>query len=322
MAYCTANYIGETMAEIQLKDLNRWADNPLEMIKRDEEVYHGRVGRIAEYIYNHEEIRLVLLAGPSGSGKTTTANLIADGIRIKGMEAMVISLDDFYRDHTDPNYPKNELGDHDYERPESLNLAKLEDTLKRIALGESFSVPKYDFKLGRCVNTTEHPALRHGCVIIEGLHALNPIISDNLPKNRILKLFVSVSTNINNGDIRILSGRKIRFLRRMVRDSIYRGASAERTLALWRGVLEAEDIFLYPFKATADLAFDTFHSFELGAMCNEAKKLLTPEVTENSEYARIVLSAISRVNKIEEKAIPKNSLIREFISGGIYDHIY
>ena len=113
------------MAEIDIDHLNQWAKDSSEMIKRDEEVYHGRVGRIADYITAHDDIRLVLLAGPSGSGKTTTANLIADGVRLRGKEALVISLDDFYRDHTDPNYPKNELGDHDYERPESLDLVRL-----------------------------------------------------------------------------------------------------------------------------------------------------------------------------------------------------
>ncbi len=310
------------MAEIELKSLNEWARSPKEMIKRDEEVYHGRVGRIAEYISTHEEIRLVLLAGPSGSGKTTTANLIADRVRLLGEEAMVISLDDFYLDHGDPNYPKNRLGDHDYERPESLNLSKLNETLKKIVSGESFEIPKYDFKLGKCVKTTLHPAIERGCVVIEGLHALNPIISDSLPKAKILKLFVSVSTNINHEGRRILSGRKIRFLRRMVRDSIYRGADAVRTLSMWRGVLEAEDIYLYPFKASADLAFDTFHSFELGAMKDEAKRLITPEVTESSEYAKIVLSAIELVEEIDNEKIPLNSLIREFISGGIYNDIY
>ena len=310
------------MAEIELRDLNEWAKCPGEMIKRDEDVYHGRVGRIAEYISGHEKIRLVLLAGPSGSGKTTTANLIADRVRLLGEEAMVISLDDFYLDHEDPTYPKNELGDRDYERPESLNLKKLNETLKKIILGESFEIPKYDFKLGKCIKTTPHPAIGRGCVVIEGLHALNPIISENLPKERILKLFVSVSTNISCNGRRILSGRKIRFLRRMVRDSIYRGSNALRTLYMWRGVLEAEDIYLYPFKATADLAFDTFHSFELGAMRNEAKKLLTEEVVSSSEYAKIVLSAIEQVNEIDDKKIPLNSLIREFISGGIYNDIY
>ena len=310
------------MAEITLCDLNEWSQNQVEMIRRDEDVYHGRIGRIAEYIASHDEIRLLLLAGPSGSGKTTTANLLSDGIKLRGKDAMVISLDDFYRDHTDPDYPKNELGGNDYERPESLNLEKLKSTLSAIVENRAFEVPKYDFKLGKCIKSVTHEPIGHGCVIIEGLHALNPIISENLPMEKIIKLFVSVSTNIHHDGRRILSGRKVRFLRRLIRDSIYRGADAERTLALWHGVLEAEDIYLYPYKHTADLAFDTFHSFELGAMKSKALSLLSEELAQKDEYVKIVLDAVRLIYPIEESYIPKNSLIREFIAGGIYDKIY
>lgn len=308
------------MAELNLSDLNLAARSPENMIIEDERTYHDRISRIAEYISSHSEIKLVLLAGPSGSGKTTTANLIADGIRALGEEAMVVSLDDFYKDHDDPNYPKNELGGHDYERPEALDLDELKVALENISENRTFYLPKYDFKLGARVSRAEHPPIGHGCVIIEGLHALNPIISENLPKERVIKLFVSVSTNINSDGGRILSGRKIRFIRRLVRDSIYRGADAERTLSLWRGVLEAEDVYLYPYKYTADLAFDTFHRFELGAMRDRALRLL--DAAGEDEYARIVSCALRQAEPIDTKKIPENSLIREFISGGIYDDIY
>lgn len=308
------------MAELNLKDLNMAARSPENMITEDERTYHDRIGRIAEYVSDHNEVKLVLLAGPSGSGKTTTANLIADRIRGLGEGAMVVSLDDFYRDHTDPEYPKNELGVHDYERPEALDLDELISTITDIVEDREFTVPKYDFKLGARISNTSYPPIGHGCVIIEGLHALNPIISEGIRGERVLKLFVSVSTNINSCGARILSGRKIRFVRRLVRDSIYRGADARRTLSLWRGVLRAEDIYLYPYKATADLAFDTFHRFELGVMRDKALKLL--EAVSTDEYVQIVADALRQTEAIDAKKIPENSLIREFISGGIYDDIY
>ncbi len=310
------------MAELNLEDINLAARSPAQMIENDEIIYHQRISRIANFITENKNIKLILLAGPSGSGKTTTANLIADGIRRNGEEAKVISLDDFYRDHTDPNYPKNELGDYDYERPESLNLEKLLSTLSDIVENRSFELPKYDFKLGACVKTQTHPPLDCGCVIIEGLHALNPIISDSLPKDKIIKLFVSVSTNVNQDGKRILSGRKVRFLRRLVRDSIYRGSDTLRTLSLWQGVLLAENVYLYPYKHTADLAFDTFHTFELGAMRPYAEKLITEKIAKDNEYLGIVLSAIRKIDVVDEALIPENSLIREFISGGIYNDIY
>ena len=117
------------MAEINLEELNLRSKKPQETVDYSESIYHERIKRISNYVVEHENIKLILLAGPSGSGKTTTANLISDGIESLGKEALVISLDDFYRDHSDPNYPKNELGDHDYEKPESLNLQKIAKTL-------------------------------------------------------------------------------------------------------------------------------------------------------------------------------------------------
>ncbi len=310
------------MAELNLTKLNELAIEPLRMIADAEDDYHERIGHIAEYITLHKGIKLILLAGPSGSGKTTTANFISDAIRERGLPSLVISLDDFYRDHSDPEYPKNAEGKHDYERPESLDLLKIEKTLTDVIENREFIIPKYDFKSGSCVKESTHAPIGDGCVIIEGLHALNPIISKNLPREKLVTLFVSVSTNINHMGKRIISGRKIRFLRRLVRDSIYRGSSAERTLSLWQDVLLSEDVYLYPYKASADLAFDTFHPFELGVMRNLADRLLTDKLARDEIYIDIVKSAIELVTPIDPDLVPDNSLIREFISGGIYDEKY
>ena len=311
------------MAEIQLTFINKLARKyPSEMIRREEITYHAEVRAIAERVAENESIKLILLAGPSGSGKTTTANLLSDAIKSLGEESMVISLDDFYKPHGDPTYPRCADGSHDYECPEALDLDYLRKTLGDITENKPFTVPKYDFKTGDRAAINEYPPVNHGCVIIEGLHALNPTISDSLPKERILKVFVSVSTNINVDGDRILSGRKIRFVRRLVRDSIYRGADAERTLAMWKGVLAAEDIYLYPYKATADIAFDTYHTFELGVMKPFAEELLTEELADKDGYVGTVLEAIRQIETIDIDLVPDNSLIREFIPGGIYEHLY
>ncbi len=311
------------MAEITLNELNSMATRDVEkMIKDAEELYEIKVLRVANRITENENIKLILLAGPSGSGKTTTANLIRDEIIAQGEDATVISLDDFYRDHDDPTYPRFENGERDYECPESLNLEKLAATLNRIVNNEDFEIPKYDFKVGKCVSVKKHPPLGHGCVIIEGLHALNPKISDALPSDRILKVFVSVSTNVNHNGKRILSGRKLRFIRRLVRDNIYRGASIERTRAMWVGVLAAEDIYLYPYKTTADIAFNTFHTFELGVMKDFAEKLIPVSLAAKDEYLAVVLNAVKLAESIDHHKIPRSSLIREFIPGGIYENLY
>jgi uridine kinase len=160
------------------------------------------------------------------------------------------------------------------------------------------------------------------CVIIEGIHALNPILSEALPQDRVLKVFVSVSTNINRDGIRILSGRKIRFLRRLVRDSIYRNASAEKTLSMWENVLRGEDKYLYPYKDLANIHFDTFHTFEVGVLGGFAAPLLKAESVKDSDYVRTVTEALAQIPSIPYGLVPESSLIKEFIPGGIYEELY
>ena len=234
----------------------------------------------------------------------------------------MISLDDFYRDAGDPEYPRLPDGERDFEAVEALDLPDIENTLVSIAKGLDFSVPRYDFKLGRRVETRKFEKISHGCVIIEGLHALNPKIFEHLPENKILRIFISVSTNINDKDERILSGRKLRFTRRMIRDSIYRGADAEKTLELWQNVLLGEEKYLYPFRKYADIDFDTFHGFEPCVMRRFAEKLISPSLAKENEYAGIVLSALTKISPIKASLVPENSLIREFITGGIYEEFY
>ena len=311
------------IAKIEISEINRLAKtDPQELIRRSEERYKNFTDEIATRVAENENIRIILLAGPSGSGKTTTANLLADGIRKKGLFSTVISLDDFYRDSTDPRYPRLPNGERDFETVDALSLADIESTLLSISRGEDFSVHKYDFKLGRRTSTKKHPKISHGCVIIEGLHALNPKISAHLPSDKVLKIFISVSVNIEDGGVRILSGRKLRFARRMVRDSLYRGADAEVTLKLWENVRAGEDKYLYPFRSLADVEFNTFHAFEPCVMRKYAESLISNELAEKNEYAGIVLSALRRAEPIDEALIPDDSLMREFIIGGIYEEFY
>jgi uridine kinase len=311
------------MAEIDIKELNdKILEDPLGAVMHSEDAYHSRIAVIADYCVNHPSVRIILLAGPSGSGKTTSANLIKDAIKDRGKDAIVVSLDDFYRDSTDPDYPRDEAGERDFECPEALHIEDIRDTLASIAAGNEFKLPKYDFKTGGRAYEKRHSAMPGGCVIVEGLHALNPMISEGLPHGSVLKIFVSVSTNINIMGDRILSGRKIRFIRRMVRDNLYRAADAGRTLSMWENVLAAEDVYLYPYKQTADIAFDTFHLFELAVMRRYAVDLISEDLALVSPYAYTVKQALLQIAGMDERLIPAESLIREFIPGGKYEDLY
>ena len=311
------------MAEMLINDINREIINsPAELVKKSEESYHAMVTALAQRVCTDDNVKIILLAGPSGSGKTTTANLLSDYIKERGCDCMVVSLDDFYRDSSDPDYPRQPDGDRDFECPEALCLREIAEVLSDMASGREFHLPKYDFKSGSRIQLSRHEAMPGGCLVIEGLHALNPAISACLNPEWVLKLFVSVSTNINGEDGRILSGRKLRFVRRMVRDSLYRGTGALGTLAMWQDVLAAEDVYLYPYKPTADVSFDTFHAFEPGVMRDFALPRLTEEIAAADPYAHTVREALLLAEGIDAALVPENSLIREFIPGGIYEELY
>jgi len=311
------------MPELNVADINRLVINsPEELIRQSEEEYHALVERVACKITSDKNIRILLLAGPSGSGKTTTANLLCDRIKSHGEGCIVVSLDDFYRSFDDPGYPKLADGSHDCETVEALDIPILRESLGNIAQSREFLLPKYDFKSSSRGEVSLHPPMPDGCVIIEGLHALNPRVFSALPAECVFKLFISVSTNITDGNERILSGRKIRFIRRMVRDSLYRNASAERTLSMWKNVLIGEDKYLYPNRVYADMSFNTFHPFELSVMRRFVEALISEELAESDPYVKTVLEAAKRAEPMDISLVPETSLIREFIPGGKYEFLY
>ena len=309
------------MAEITIARLNEAILRGAETVARDEAQYEARIAAVADRIAA-EEVKVLLLAGPSGAGKTTTANLIADAARARGLDALVVSLDNFYRDHRDPAYPLLPNGERDYESCDALDLPRIRECLSRILRGEDFLIPKYDFKLGRAVSETAYAPMLHGCVIVEGLHALNPAIAAHLSEGGVLRLFVSVSTNIVDGSgARLLSGRRIRFLRRLVRDSIFRGADVALTLSLWGSVMEGENKYLYPYKESADVFFDTFHTFEPGVLKTMAAERIAASGIEDP-YLAVIGRALSLIEPLPAELVPRESLIREFIAGGVYEDRY
>ena len=310
------------MPELDIKELKEALKDPRRAVAEAEEDYFKKIDEMATRVVNSHSIRVVLLSGPSGSGKTTTANLLADRIRAIGEKSLVVSMDNFYRDSTDPLYPRLENGERDYESPEALDIPELLSTLAKIISGEAFSIPRYDFKAGGRVEIINYESFSDGCVIIEGIHGLNPIFSDPFPKEAVLKVFVSVSTNINQGGSRLISGKKLRFLRRAVRDNIYRGASAADTVDMWANVLAGEGKYLYPYKMTADIRFDSFHIFEPAVIKPFAEKILTEELTLSSPFVRTVSAALKKLPALPADIVPETSLIKEFIPGGIYENLY
>ena len=311
------------MAEKDIREINIAARiDPEKLVAAAESKYNAELCTLADRISGDSGVRLVMLAGPSGAGKTTTANILADLLILRGRNASVVSLDHFYRESDDPDYPIAPDGNRDCESVDALDCDRISSCLSSLVTGRKQIIYKYDFSLGRPGDDSIvlDPG-EDGIVIVEGLHALNPRMLSGVPAENVCRLFVSVSTNLNDGGERILSGRKMRFLRRLVRDSLYRGSSAERTLGMWRGVLEGEDNYLYPYKNTAEYSFNTFHDFELGVLKPYAKALLVGPVLCDP-YAESVRRAVDLAEAIPLDLVPDDSLIREFIPGGKYENLY
>ena len=311
------------MPDVRIEELNASiARDSAAFVMGAEREYSERIENISALVAERKAIKVIFISGPSSSGKTTTSNLLADSIIRRGRHCMVVSLDDFYRSPTDPDYPTLPGGSPDFEAVEALDLPLLTQTLANVASEDEFLLPKFDFKRSQrvCLRATEPPD--GSVVIIEGLHALNPKIFSAVPAEASLKIFISVSTNVTEGGERIISGRKLRYLRRTVRDSIYRATPPERTLVLWDSVISGEDKYLYPTRVYADLEFNTFHSYELSLMRPFAEALLTESVTSSSELARVVLAAVRRAEPMDINLVPDTSLMREFVPGGIYEDLY
>ena len=298
-----------------LNEINLASNNPNEIIKKAEKNYLGEVYDAAKRIADDDRIKIVSLAGPSASGKTTTAHILCKRLEMIGEKPIVVSLDDFY-------YPPEKLpvlpnGSKDFESVNALNIELIKKCFSEIiAYGKTW-LPKYDFNFKKSIpNHRLADITDNGIIIVEGLHALNPLITDLVPRENIFKAYISVNCSIeDNFGEQLLSSRQIRLVRRILRDRIFRDTTVENTLRLWNGVVEGERKYLYRFKNSADAQIRTLHVYEPCVYRDEFLKLKS-EVSKDTvcyEYFLRTVNAIEKFSSIDKKFVPHNSLIREFI---------
>ncbi len=305
-----------------LSTINFFAQNsPSEIINTSEEWYHSEIFEIADNIFKNQSIKIVAIAGPSGSGKTTTAHRLCDALSEYGEKTVVVSLDDFYL--STEQLPILPDGTRDIESVNSLDIALIKKCFTEIIESGKTVLPKFDFATKtRIIRDREVDVRNHGIVIVEGLHALNPIISDLVPRENIFKIYISVNLPIvdDNGK-KILSSRQIRLVRRSLRDRIFRNTDINDTLNLWKGVVKGEEKFLYCFKDTADVVVKTLHFYELCVYKNEFLSLRDKVNPDNEWYDYFIktASALEKFAPIDPKLVPEHSLIREFIGNGRYN---
>ncbi len=288
---------------------------PLEFIKSSEDRYQNIIDNIVEKIICEKGREIVMLAGPSSAGKTTTARKIKEGLQKKGIKTYVLSLDDFYLNREDIPYLPD--GTQDYETVYALDLNCFEEKVNALLRGEKVRNPVFDFTTGKR-SETQFNDIELGVedvVIIEGLHALNPVITEKI-KGKLLKIYINVSSRIydEKGNI-VLNKRNMRFIRRMVRDYKFRASSVENTYKLWKNVTAGEDKYLFPYRDYADIKANTIHLYEPCVLKHQALPLLK-ECNVSDEFKSDVqklCKALEKFCDIPEDKVPDNSLLREFL---------
>jgi len=275
-----------------------------------------KIAEIAEQVYRQKEtIKTVLLAGPSSSGKTTTAKRLSIELMVLGIRPIAINLDSYYvgKDKT----PLNEKGEPDYECLEALDVPHLNEQLQAIYQGKEISLPVYDFKTGKSEKGVGGKICmdRRTVLIIEGIHALNDALTPSIPRESKFKLYVSALTQLNLDDHNRIPTSDNRLLRRIVRDSQFRGKSAASTIGMWPDVRAGERKYIFPFQNTADAAFNSALDYELSVLKYHAEPLLRavkPSQREYAEAARL-LSFLENFAPIPPQHVPGTSILREFI---------
>ncbi len=293
--------------------INSLALEPQKFVEASNAAYQRSVYEIAQRIFKDESKKIILLAGPSSSGKTTTAKLIARAVRSLGAECFTVSLDDFYYSHSEGKYPLDENGNPDYECVEALDLELMHKCLGELIENQRSSLPVFDFSVGeRIENAREIVLSKNDMIVIEGIHALNPVISANLPSESLFKLYVSVSSRVydDNSNV-LLSKRDLRFIRRLIRDCRERAMTPDKTFDLWSRVLRGEDKYLFPFEYLADKKIDSFHPCEPCLLAAKAQELLSHS-KEFAEKATALSCKLNLFVKIDNSFLPQESLLREF----------
>jgi len=307
----------ETAAD--LNDLVR-SGKIRELIRVNEALHEKRYSQVADMVCERGA-KAVMLAGPSSSGKTTSANRLATQLRVHGKKPILMSLDDYYidRDKIAPG-PDGQL---DLEHINTIDIGLFRDHLLRLLQGETVELPSFNFITGRREWKGHLLSLHDNSVIIvEGLHALNPILlPEDLDRQLIFKLYVSPLLPLNLDDHNRIPTSYLRLLRRIVRDYETRGSSVQRTLSMWDSVRRGEKRWIFPYQESADVIFNSSTLYELAVLKKHIFPLLTAVEPEDScyEQVRAIVKILNYILEADvDDEIPPTSLVREFIGGNSF----
>ena len=297
-----------------------------ELIQVSEALQEKKIVQIAEDIerrFHAEEkpIRLVLITGPSSSGKTTFCKRLSIQLLACGLRPMSFSTDDYFVNRVDT--PKLPNGDYDFDNIETVDYALLEDHLSRLMKGERVEVPEYNFTTGkREWNGKKLKLAGDTVLIIEGIHALNPKLTQNIEDSLKYRIYISALTSISLDDHNWIPVRDNRLLRRIIRDYNKGAYTARETIAQWKNVCEAEDKWIFPYQETADAMFNSALNIEFAVLRTHAEIILSSVQRNCPEYAEAhrLLKFIHYFLPVSDKEIPPTSIMREFVGGSSFKY--
>lgn len=305
-------------------DLNEAVDKgaTTQLINLSEALQEKKISRIADAIAERSEVRMVLIAGPSSSGKTTTCKRLSIQLLANGIKPIPISLDDYFVDRE--NTPMNEAGDdYDFESLYALNLPLLNKHLNALFAGEEVELPKYNFQSGKSEKSGHKLKLHDNEVlVVEGIHALNPELTAQVPEELKFRVYASALTTILIDSHNYVPTTDNRLLRRIIRDYKYRGVSAQDTIRRWPSVRAGENKWIFPYQENADAMFNTAMLFELAVIKTQAEPLLelVPENAEEYSEAYRLRKFLKYFRPIPYRSVPPTSLLREFLGGSSFKY--
>ena len=296
-------------------------DHSIDLINISEALQEKKIAHIADEIAKRKGVKLILLAGPSSSGKTTTCKRLSIQLIANGLRPLQISLDDYFVDRE--LSPRDENGDYDFESIHALNLKLINEQFNALFNGEEVELPRYDFPTGKSVKSGNKLKMEdNNVLVVEGIHALNPELTAQIPEELKYRVYVSALTTILLDDHNYIPTTDNRLLRRIIRDYKYRGVDARETIRRWPSVRAGENKWIFPFQENADVMFNSAMLFELAVIKQQAEPLLE-QVPENCpEYSEAyrLLKFLKYIKPIPNTDIPPTSLLREFLGGSSFKY--
>lgn len=304
-------------------DFNEMVDKgaATDVINVSEALQEKKISAIADEIASRKGVKLVLLAGPSSSGKTTTCKRLCIQLLTNGIKPLQISLDDYFIDRH--LTPKDENGEYDYESIYALNLKLINEQFTALFNGEEVELQKYDFQSGMSRPSGKRLRMNpDNVLVVEGIHALNPELTSEIPEKLKFRVYVSALTTILLDDHNYIPTTDNRLLRRIIRDYKYRGVNARQTIHRWPSVRAGEGKWIFPYQENADAMFNSAMLFELAVIKQQAEPLLdqVPENCDEYSEAYRLKKFLDYIRPIPNEDIPPTSLLREFLGGSSFHY--